>query len=94
MENVVNLSARVFQYLGAVCLLLALLFLARIAVAFVVDSSIIEVTPGLILNFVVVSLLVTTAILSAIGEFVIRNFIVLQRRPAFVVRELLRRPLS
>jgi glycosyltransferase involved in cell wall biosynthesis len=91
LENVMNLSARVFQYLGGVCLALALLFLARIAVAFVVDSSIIEVTPGLILNVVVVSLLVTTAILSAIGEFVIRSFIVLQRRPAFVVRQLLRR---
>lgn len=91
MENVVNLSARVFQYLGGICLLLALLFVARIGVAFIVDSSILDVTPGLILNVVVVSLLVTTAILSAIGEFVIRNFIVLQRKPAFLVRELLRR---
>jgi len=41
-----------------------------------------------------VSLLVTVAVLAAIGEFVIRNFITLQRRPAFVVRTILRREVA
>ena len=91
MENLVNLSERVFQYLGAICLVLALVFVVRIASAFVVDTTLVEVTPGLVLNVVVVSLLVTTAILSALGEFVIRNFITLQRKPAFLVRTILRR---
>lgn len=91
LENIVLLSQRVFQYLGLACVALALLFMARIGVAFLADSSLVTVTPGLILNALVVSLLLTTAILSALGEFVTRNFAVLQRRPAFVVRTLLRR---
>jgi undecaprenyl-phosphate 4-deoxy-4-formamido-L-arabinose transferase len=91
MENLVNLSERVFQYLGAICLALALLFVLRILSAFVVDTTLVEVTPGLVLNVVIVSLLITTAILSAIGEFVTRNFIALQRKPAFLVRTLLQR---
>ena len=94
MENLVNLSERVFQYVGVICLVLALLFMIRIASAFVVDTALVEVTPGLVLNVVIVSLLLTTAILSAIGEFVIRNFIMLQRKPAFLVRTILhRRPV-
>ena len=33
----------------------------------------------------------TLAVLALIGEFVIRNFGTLQRKPAYVIRELLRR---
>jgi glycosyltransferase involved in cell wall biosynthesis len=93
MENLVNLSGSVFQYLGAVCFFLALLFVLRIGVSFFSEARIVEeVTPGLILNFGVVALLTLLAVLAAIGEFVIRNFIALQRKPAFIVREMRRRP--
>lgn len=93
MENMVNLSERIFQYLGAVCLGLAALFVVRILVAFVVDTQFVdEVTPGLILNFGFVGLLVIVAVLAALGEFVIRNFITLQQRPAFVVKTILYKP--
>jgi glycosyltransferase involved in cell wall biosynthesis len=91
MENMVNLSERVFQYVGGFCLALALLFALRIAVSFVADTSILDTTPGLILNVVIAGTLFSVAVLSAIGEFVVRNFITLQRKPAFVVREILRR---
>lgn len=91
MENIVNLSERIFQVLGGLCFFFAAVFTLRIASSFVYDTSILTVTPGLILNLVVVGLLVTTAILSILGEFVLRSFVVLQRKPAFIVRELLRR---
>ena len=91
MENMVNLSERVFQYVGGFCLALAMLFVLRIAVSFVADTSILDTTPGLILNVLIAGTLFTLAVLSAIGEFVVRNFIILQRKPAFVVREILRR---
>ena len=92
MENMVNLSEGVFQYLGGLCVLLAMLFIARILLSFVVDTQFVDkITPGLILNFGMVSLLITTAVLAAIGEFVIRNFIILQRKPAFLVRRILLR---
>jgi len=91
MENMVNLSERLFQYLGGICLALALVFMARIGFSYIADSELIAVTPGLILNGVVVGTLIIVAVLAGIGEFVIRNFITLQRRPAFVVRTILRR---
>ena len=53
-----------------------------------VDGTLIEVTPGLILNVVVVGILATLGVLAAVGEFVIRNFMTLQRKPGFLVREI------
>ncbi len=95
MENLVNLSKGVFQVMGLACAALAVLFGLRIAMAFLVPVSLLpRITPGLILSVVVASWLVTVAVLSAVGEFVIRNFGVLQRRPAFAVREILRREPS
>jgi glycosyltransferase involved in cell wall biosynthesis len=91
MENIVNLSERFFQYLGGICLLLALGLALRIASSFVMDVSLLEVTPGLILNVVLAGILGLCAVLAGIGEFVIRNFIVLQRRPAFIVRRMRQR---
>lgn len=95
MENLVNLSERVFQFMGLACAALAVLFGLRIAAAFVFPFSLLpRITPGLILSVIVANWLVTVAILSAVGEFVIRNFGMLQRRPAFAVREILRREPS
>jgi glycosyltransferase involved in cell wall biosynthesis len=92
MENLVNVSDRPFQMLGSVFLLLASLFLLRLAAETVFDLKVLpRVTPGLLLNAMVVSLLVTLGVLSMVGEFVIRNFVLLQQKPAFVVRRQRRR---
>jgi glycosyltransferase involved in cell wall biosynthesis len=89
MENLVNLSDRPFQILGAVCLVLAGLFLVRIVGAWLFPLSILpSVTPGLLLNAIAFSFLVTVTILCAIGEFVIRVFVGSHRLPAFIVRSL------
>jgi hypothetical protein len=48
-----------------------------------------EVTTGLILNVFLVHLLVTVAILSAVGEYVIRNFVFLQAYPVYIIRQKL-----
>ncbi len=89
MENLVNLSQRPFQILGGLCLILAFLFVLRILVAFILPFKFVpEVTTGLLLNVLIVALLVLLSVLAAIGEFVIRNFVFLQRKPAFVIREI------
>ena len=92
MENLVNLSDRPFQWLGAAFLALASLLLLRVAAEFVWDISILpRVTGGLILNVLIAGLLGVMGIVSIVGEFVVRSFIQLQRLPAFVVRTIHRR---
>lgn len=92
MEHVMLLSQRPFQILAGACGLFAAIFGLRIAFGWVLPFSILpRVTTGLLLNFMVFSLLVTTTILAAVGEFVIRNFVVLQRTPAYAIREILKR---
>lgn len=90
MENVVNLSQRPFQILAGLCCFLSVLFVGRIAIAFFLPFKFVpEVTTGFLLNAVIVGLLAIVAILAAVGEFVIRNFVRLQKKPAYVIRELL-----
>ena len=89
MDNIVCLTQRPFQILSMVCLIFAFLFFVRIIVAWLFDFSILqEITRGLLLNAIIISLLVTISVLCMIGEFVIRNFISLQRYPGYVIREI------
>jgi glycosyltransferase involved in cell wall biosynthesis len=92
MDNLVGISDRPFQILSGICLLLALAFVIRIILAWLLPFSILtEITNGLILNVVVLSLLIILAVLSAIGEFLIRSYNMLQGYPAYIVREIRRR---
>ncbi len=92
MEGLVNLSERPFQALSAICFLLGVLFIARVAIGFLTPFSILpQITNGLLLNAWAIGLLMTLAVLALIGEFVIRSFLTLQRKPAFAIREIQRR---
>jgi len=92
MENLVNLSERPFQFIGVLCLGIALLGFLRLITEMIFPVSILpRVTSGLILNVVVIGFLSTLAVLAAIGEFAIRNFIKLQNAPAFIIREIYER---
>jgi glycosyltransferase involved in cell wall biosynthesis len=87
MDNVVGISQRPFQLLSVLCFVAALVFVVRIIVAWLLPFSILpEITPGLILNVLLFHLLLTGAILAAIGEYVIRNFTSLQAHPAYIIR--------
>jgi glycosyltransferase involved in cell wall biosynthesis len=89
MENLVNLSERPFQILGVLCLVIALVGILRLAMEMIFPISILPmVTTGLLLNVIVIGLLAILAVLSAIGEFVIRNFIKMQNAPAFIIRKI------
>lgn len=89
MDNVIRLSERPFQLLAVACLTTALLFVARIAAGFFTSIQVLrEITPGLLLNFSVVSLLVVVAVLCLVGEFTIRAFLATQRLPGYIVREM------
>jgi glycosyltransferase involved in cell wall biosynthesis len=89
MENLVNLSERPFQILGVLCLVIALVGILRLAMEMIFPISILPmVTPGLLLNVLVIGFLTILAVLAAIGEFAIRNFIQLQNAPAFIIREI------
>ncbi len=88
MDNLVRMSPRLFQWLAMICLFFGFLFFVRIVSAFFWDFRIMnEITPGLILNVIIFSLLVIVGILSIIGEFAMRSFLALYRIPAFIVRE-------
>ena len=92
MDNLVGMTDRPFQILSVACLFLAAAFIARILVDWFFPFKVLpEITNGLILNVVVAGLLLTLSVLSAIGEFLIRSFHMLQRNPAYVVREIVRR---
>ena len=87
MDNMVCLSQRPFQILSSLCSIFAILFFVRIALAWLFDFSVLQtITPGLILNAIIISLLITISVLCLIGEFVIRNFITSQKYPAYVIR--------
>lgn len=91
-DNLVILSQRPFQLLGALCLAVAALFTVRVVSGFFWPGRILgEVTNGLVLNAIVIGLLVTLAVLSVIGEFTIRTFMTSQRLPAYIVRDVLTR---
>ncbi len=92
MDNLVKLSQRPFQFLAGFCFLAGLLFLCRILLGFVFPGGILtEVTPGLILNSIFFFALMTLSAVALLGEFAIRSFLALQRTPAYIVRETLRR---
>ncbi|MBI3119657.1 MAG: glycosyltransferase, partial [Candidatus Hydrogenedentes bacterium] len=92
MDNLVGISDRPFQILSGVCFLFAVLFIVRILLGFVMPFRVLsEISNGLLLNFLMFSLLFTLAVLSAVGEFLVRSYNLLQKHPAYIVRELLRK---
>ena len=93
LDHLVGLSSRPFQALSLFCILLAIVFTARILLAWTVEFSVLpQVTPGLLLNVAVLQFLVTIGALAVIGEYVLRNFGALQRFPQYVIRELRQKP--
>jgi glycosyltransferase involved in cell wall biosynthesis len=92
MDNFVGISRRPFQILSVICLFFAFLFFIRLIIAWILPFSILnEVTPGLMLNMIVFSLLVSVTILSAVGEYVIRSYIYLQKHPLYIIRRVFRK---
>lgn len=92
MDNLVGITDKPFQILSIACFFIAVLFVIRILLALVLNFSILpDITNGLVLNFMVIGLLLTLGVLSAIGEFLIRSYNILQRHPSYIVRDLLRR---
>lgn len=95
MDNIVGVSQRPFQILSFLCVIAALIFFIRIICAWFVPFSILpEVTPGLILNALLCHLLITLATLSAVGEYVIRNFTSLQAYPTYIIRSLYKKAID
>ncbi|MBN1476832.1 glycosyltransferase family 2 protein [Candidatus Sumerlaeota bacterium] len=91
-DNLVGVSHRPFQYLFFLCLIAAGLFMLRILFAWVADFTLIEtITPGLILNVILVHLLLVISVLALVGEYVIRSFIRQRGHPNYVIRHLVRR---
>jgi glycosyltransferase involved in cell wall biosynthesis len=91
-DNIMNLSERPFQILGALCAGFAFLSLARFAVELVFPIRLLgEVTTGLLLNALLLATLVIIAILCIIGEFTIRTYLGSSSRPGYVVRDRISR---
>ncbi|MBT8364423.1 MAG: glycosyltransferase family 2 protein, partial [Deltaproteobacteria bacterium] len=65
MDNLVNLSERPFQILGVLCLGIALVGIFRLAAEMIFPISILPlVTPGLLLNVIVIGILAILAVLA------------------------------
>ncbi len=92
-DSIVRLSHRPFQLLSLICLISALFFMTRILVSILIPDLkfVEEVTAGLVINAVFISTLLIISVLCIIGEFVIRNFGVLQQDPQYIVREMKKR---
>jgi glycosyltransferase involved in cell wall biosynthesis len=94
MDNIVGMSRRPFQMLSVLCFIAAALFFIRTVLAWLVPFSILaEITPGLILNVLLLHLVITVGVLAGIGEYVIRNFTSHQGYPAYIIREKYQKPL-
>jgi glycosyltransferase involved in cell wall biosynthesis len=92
-DNLVSLSERPFQVLGALCLAIAALFCVRILLGYISPVRILgSVSTGLLLNAILISLLITIGVMSMIGEFAIRSFLIGRNLPLYVVRQVRRRP--
>jgi hypothetical protein len=92
MENLVNISERPFQLIGVLCLGIAFIGVLRLITELFFPIVILDrVTTGLILNVLVIGFLAIFAVLAAIGEFTIRNFIKVQKNPAFIIRKIYKR---
>lgn len=92
MDNLVGITDRLFQYIGAFCLILSLFFIIRIIIAWAVPFSILsEITNGLILNVLAVNFLVLLGVLCMVGEFLVRSYNLIQSAPAYIVREMIER---
>ncbi|MCG3198821.1 MAG: glycosyltransferase family 2 protein [Candidatus Omnitrophica bacterium] len=90
MDNILHLSDKPFQVISGFSLLLALLFMVRILVDLFTPFHLLrEVSNGLILNVLVISMLVLFAILCLVGEFTIRSFLAVERVPKYIIREIL-----
>lgn len=92
IDNFVRFSEIPFQIMGVACFAVAVAFLIRLATVYLFPFNILKVvTTGLILNVLVFCFLVTLVMLVAIGEFTIRNFIMLSRQPSYVVKTVFHR---
>ena len=92
ISSLVGVSHSPLQFLSVACFLLALLVLGYILVGWVAPLALLSpVTPGLILSMIVLNLLVTVGILTAMGELVIRHYVMRKRRPAYIIRTIRKR---
>jgi glycosyltransferase involved in cell wall biosynthesis len=88
VDNVVILSERPYQAAGLICLAAsALLALRLILYKFWPVQFLPQVSNGLLLNALVISLLINVGLFSMTGEFVIRTFFRLNRAPLYSIRE-------
>ena len=92
LDNLVDLSERSFQMVGIGMLTLAVLLVLRVFSMLVWPRALLaEVSDGFLLNAVIVSFLVLAAISAGIGEYVMRAYVILRGRPAYIVRDVLSR---
>jgi len=89
IDNMIGMSQRPFQWLSVLCFIFACLFAIRIILAWIVPFSILpEITPGMLLNLLILNLLIILSVMAAIGEYVIRNYIMLQKYPIYIIRKI------
>jgi undecaprenyl-phosphate 4-deoxy-4-formamido-L-arabinose transferase len=92
MDNIAILSERPFQWVGFLCLAAVVVFILRLLMELFIPIQILpQVSNGLLLNAIVITLLVNVALLAMVGEFAIRAFLRVRQTPRYIIREALRR---
>lgn len=95
MEQMVIMTEKPFQYIGFGALILAGLIMLRVVGAWITPFQVLsQVTPGLLLNAMMIVFLVLLGCLCMIGEFSIRSFRASRNVPRYIVRECIRRAPS
>lgn len=91
-DNIIGLSERPFLLLAVLSASLVFGFIARIVVAFFFDFSFVgTVTPGLLLNFIMIQILIGLVCAAATGEYIFRTYLRAEGDPIYVIREQLKR---
>ena len=91
-DNIIGLSDRPFLLLSFSSAILVLFFLIRVILAFIFDFTILnEITPGLLLNFIVLQILVLLMVAAVLGEYVFGTYLKVEGDPIYVIREKLTR---
>lgn len=94
-DNIIGLSDRPFLLLSMGSAILVLLFILRILIAFIFDFTVVKVvSPGLLLNFIVLQILMLLMVAAALGEYIFRSYLRIEGDPIYVVRDKLTRTVK
>lgn len=92
MENLIGMARGMFQVISAGCFVVALVLGLRIGLdLWRPASGASGIDARLVVHVIVLHLFVTAGIVSGVGELVMRNYVLHQREPCYIIRTIRQR---